>query len=57
MKLNKKGWGMAMMIVLMSVLLVFLLIATVMVYKVYKYKESHKTVDDNTTQPQILILI
>ena len=34
--MNNKGWGLAMMIVLMSILLAFLLLVTILVYNLYK---------------------
>lgn len=47
---NKKGWGIAMMIVYMSILLAFLLVATIMVYNLYRYnsviKDGGKNSDD-----------
>ena len=40
MKLDKKGWGLAMMIVFMSILLAFLLLTVIMVYNFYRYKDN-----------------
>lgn len=39
MKQDKNGWGLAMMIVLMSILLVFLLLTTIMVYNLYRFND------------------
>lgn len=35
MKLNKNGWGIATMIIFMSILLLFLVIVTIMIYRFY----------------------
>ena len=42
MKENKKGWGLATMIVFMSILLAFLLVTVIMVYNFYRYSEVVK---------------
>lgn len=39
MKADKKGWGLATMIVFMSILLAFLLVTVIMVYNFYRYSE------------------
>ena len=37
---NENGWGLGMMIVLMSILLIALLVIVIMVYNLYNYKEE-----------------
>lgn len=51
MKLNNKGWGMASMIVYMSILLFALLAVTIMIYKLYYTKDIiNKNLNNTNTQ-------
>ena len=54
---NKKGWGIAMMIVYMSILLAFLLVTVVMIYNLYRYnsvasedKKNNNTIQETQTE-------
>lgn len=47
MKLNNKGWGLSTMIVLMSILIFFLLLTTIMVYSLYRYRDSKINNEEN----------
>ena len=55
MKSNKKGWGLAMMIVFMSILLAFLLLTVIMVYNFYRYKDQvlENQNSENEQEPQL----
>lgn len=37
---NKNGWGLGMMILLMSVLLIALIVVVIMVYNLYAYNDE-----------------
>lgn len=50
---NNRGWGLAMMIVLMSILLSFLVLVTILIYNLYNIKTN--TVDNVNTKEDYLI--